>query len=182
VVATCKKHADGGAFTLYPPAWAPYRRQALAPATPAGHAVREVPVGAVSCDTIFEASHDAARGDTWPPMGADTTAGVRRTQRRHISYAAALLGLAPDCSCAARGLVAEALRVPELRLREAADGYGRASTVRERAQIVLQVYALLPVGQAVDALLRAGWRAGLWGRPKRWDPGGAEARGQLRLM
>jgi hypothetical protein len=185
VVAKCQRHPRGGAFTLYPPAWAPYRRQPLAPATPAGHAVHEVPDRAAATrGTIFEAAHDAAQGDAWPSVSADVRAGVRRTQRRHISYAATLLGLVSDLSVPTWSLVAEALRVPELSLREAAAGYRRGNSVRARAQAVMQAYALLHPsrgGLDLDALLRAGWRAGLWGRPKRWDPGGAEACGRLHL-
>ena len=119
LVARCRIH--GCAFTLYPPGFAPYRRQALLRVSPQGEPIVGVgrsTFGALS-STLFEAASDASRGQQWA-RSSDTGRPVRwwGTQGRHLELAAAFLGVAQDLSAKVRESIAAVLSVPTLVLHE----------------------------------------------------------------
>jgi len=183
VVGECQTHKV--AFTLYPPGHVPYGRVAIAPVDPAGRLLHEPTghdalevAGSVEDDseagslawgaTLFRAPLDAAQGVPWPRT---TRSGVEawRTQGRWIVLGATLLGLT---SLVAEGSIAAGLLgVSALTQREAAAAYAVASGYRGRGQaIMLLLVELEQAGVlALDWLLVAGFVAGRWGPPRRWD-------------
>jgi hypothetical protein len=174
VVARCDTH--GRSFTLYPIGWAPFGRVAIACVGPAG----EMMIGDAekASDALMRAAFDGASGDLWP-IGLRETDVVpcRRTQGRRVAMLAKILGLSPALETRQRERIAGALGIPLLQLRDASAHYadGRSWAIRSKA--VVEVYrALGPQRSLVERLLRSGCEAGLWGRPSRWDPGGAALR------
>ncbi len=87
LVARCDAH--GCAFTLYPPGYAPYRRQALVRLGPDGtdlqHDEPETLMRSFE-STLFEAAVDASQGRAWAREPGDVP-GERwwSTQGRHLS-------------------------------------------------------------------------------------------------
>lgn len=171
-VARCHRH--GLSFTLYPAGFVPYGRALLAPVDPQGRRVQPgEPQAEPSLDsTMWGAVADAAAAQRWPEQ--DEGHGSRRTQGRRLLWASLLLGLSSPPR--QREAVASALGLAALDLHEAARAYGMAKTWRSRAKVVMGVVLQVLSGGGVDALLRAGAVAGLWGRPSRWDPGGLRLR------
>ena len=168
VVARCVCHQVS--FTLYPPGQVPYGRTAITPVDPAGRPVSdESGEGRSLWGTLWEAARDAQDGQRWPEQGAE--AGCRRTQGRRLDVAESVLGLR-GCLQSLQQHAYE-LGVPTLIVHEAAARPGAAaSTWRQRGQRVMRVLvAVLRTGRP-GGLLQAGHAAGLWGAPRRWDPGG----------
>lgn len=172
-VAQCRHH--GGGFTVYPLGWVPFGRQPISVVSPEGYAA----VGGDEEVTLWSAARDVARGRWWPRSGAGPSEGVLRTQLRRLAWAGRLLGLSASTGARERERVGEVLAVGQLSLREAAGRYAGRSW-RSRGQAVCDVLSMRSArGRTLDGLLRAGHRAGLWGRPSRWDPGGG---GRLRPL
>jgi hypothetical protein len=166
-VARCSVHGLG--FTLYPPGYAPYRRQQVlkfASDEAAGRSedggLREEFEG-----TVFDAALDGAEGRAWA-RASDGKLPDRwwSTQGRHLRFAARLLGVI--ASERIRDLIAAALSVSGLRQRE-----GALATRGFRA-LGTAICGLLsrlrgsPATRA-HALLVCGHLAGHWGEPMWWD-------------
>jgi len=168
-VAHCHRH--GLYFTIYPPAHVPYGRVAVAPLDLAGRRVEAAQPGSLATtDTLWQATVDAAAGETWPEAGG--LAGCRRTQGRHLERGVTLFGL--PATARMREQLASALRLPALVLHEAASALSHAAGWRGKATLIVPL--LERCLDAAERLLIAGHVAGLWGRPSRWDPGGARLR------
>jgi hypothetical protein len=195
-VVRCRTH--GVAFTVYPPGHVPYGRVAVAPVDVGGRPLcapvepdrlASLPVRAGPDPakeelarrpmawgvTLFRAVEDAANGVSWPRSEGDGFE-VWRTQRRRIALSAALLGLTEVHGKAAAdpGL----LGVPALTRLEAGAAYARAEGYRGRGRAVMPVLRELEScgARTLELVLAAGYSAGVWGRPRRWDPQGRRLR------
>jgi hypothetical protein len=167
-VIRCVTH--GRAYTLYPPGQVPYGRVAIAPVDPSGRLVTSEEGEPSLSGTLYESVEDAAHDDRWPESGGEAH-GTRRTQGRRLHRVAVLLGLLADPRQQER--MAHALDVPQLSLREAATAYDAARSWRLRGEALLGVLSAVLASRRHGGLLEAGHEAGLWGLPRRWDPGGA---------
>jgi len=169
MVARCAEH--GCAFTLYPPGYAPYRRQAVVRVGPDGAGMDGDEPKTLEHkfeSTLFEAAVDASGGHAWARDPAD---GLSEkwwsTQGRHLSLVSRIVGVARDLSDRVREAVAAVLPLDTLLLRELARSVG----YRARGHAVCTVLHRLH-GAAVAAvrLLRCGHLIGHWGEPLHWDP------------
>ena len=171
VVVRC--HAHRQAFTLYPPGYAPYARQPVAPVAPDGGRQR------ADCredqaerfrGTLFEPALDAAQGRAWPREHEYASDHWWNTQRRLLCLARAVLGLSPTADSELRHQLAEVLAIPALVLEEHALALLAAGAgYRERGVAVAAVLRRLkPTPMLADRLLEAGRLAGCWGMQYRW--------------
>lgn len=170
-VMHCRTHRRG--FTLYPPGHVPYGRQLIAPVSFDGAPVRsdeETPYRG----TIFRAAFDAtAQGQA---RGAEC---LRSTERRSLRRLTRLVGVDPGLTMTERAAVSEVLVVALLLLVDQMRRVWRESGVPRSAEAVVAVVSRLPrTPRVADRLAVAGYVAGLWGRPYRWEP---ECR-RLRLL
>jgi hypothetical protein len=189
VVLECLTH--GHAFTVYPPGHVPYGRKAVAPVAEDGSLLRRATDEDVESTsrplswevTVFTAALDASQGHAWPreawpwtrEAGSVPAAeGLWATQLRWMRRCEALLGLAPEMTPSTREQLAWQLGVPCLVLIAASQSLAGSRGYRARGQVIEHVLRQLPTRpRLVDDLVAAGYVAGLWGRPSRWDPGGA---------
>jgi hypothetical protein len=122
-------------------------------------------------NTFFDAALDAAEGRAWPRAfegGHDRSWGV---QGRHLDRSTHWLGVAPECAPSRTETIAVALAVDTLLLNDQKKEISRHPGYRSRGGAVRSVLAELmkrPVGVA-DRLAAAGFTAGLWGPPFRFD-------------
>ncbi len=183
--------AHGHAFTVYPPGHVPYGRRLVAPVAEDGSLLRqaadELPDSArrplAWKQTLFVAALDAVRGVGWPRLewtwGEErrlplATPGLWATQLRWLRRGEALLGITPEMEPSTREQLAWQLGVPCLVLIAAEQSLAQARGYRSRGSAMVRVLQQLPARpRLVDDLVAAGYVAGLWGRPSRWDPGGA---------
>ncbi len=144
-VLACGTHEVG--FTLYPPGHAPYRRAAVAPGAPDGWAIVDGPSGAQAFEgTVFEAALDASKGTAWDrerPGGNERWWG---TQWRRLAVAQRICGVAPELGEAEREVVAAALGVELLLLRDQAQRIAATPGYRRRGQGVCTVLGGSPNG------------------------------------
>lgn len=104
-VARCRVH--GRAFTLYPPAWVPYGRLAIAPAKLDG--VRSTGWA----EAVFALVRAIADGGPWPwSLGADRDPVSYSGEYAHLDACARLLGLHPDQDLEKRHSIGEVLGLP----------------------------------------------------------------------
>ena len=169
MVARCDEH--GCAFTLYPPGYAPYRRQALVRLAPDGadmqHDETET-LGHKFESTLFEAAVDASQGRAWArEPGAVPSEQWWSTQGRHLSLASRIAGVAGILSDRMREAVALVLTVDTLSLRELARPVGYRSVGRAVCTVLEQ---LGRGALAFARLLCCGHLIGHWGEPLHWDP------------
>jgi hypothetical protein len=167
-VVECRAH--GVAFTLYPPGYAPYRRQAVLKLTSDGEPIGREGSAVLTEfeDTVFAAALDAKDGKRW---ARETKTEVPEcwwsTQGRHLRLAARLVGVAIDLAEKTRESIAAALSVGMLSLRELcqAEGY------RALGAGVCSVLGWLRGRASVRAqqLLICGHLIGQWGEPLHWD-------------
>lgn len=167
-VVECRAH--GVAFTLYPPGYAPYRRQAVLKLTPDGEPIgREgSAVAAEFEDTVFAAALDAKDGKRWArETKADVPERWWSTQGRHLRLTARLVGVAIDLAEKTRESIATALSVGMLSLRELCQAKG----YRTLGAGVCSVLGWLQGRASVRAqqLLVCGHLIGQWGEPLHWD-------------
>lgn len=158
-------------FTLYPAGHFPYGRKALVRSSVAGPLMLDAETREPVWDgTVLEAAQQAASGVRWVPHSAHTVVpAVRRTQGRRLELAGLLLGVHPDLDDVERERIATRLRVPTMTLRSATSMWSSIWTSRGAAIVV--VLAAVPVDSSLlDRLLSAGYVAGLWAQPRRWDP------------
>lgn len=139
----------------------------------AGEEVDEEAVGKLAwLRTLFAAALDAAQGMSWSRESPGDDPRRRRTQRRHMVLAATLLGLTSDLDEAVSQRIAECLGVAYVLLSDQRNVYQSASTYHGKGAAIVSVLELIPIDNTLEyRLLKAGFIAGLWGLPKRCDPG-----------
>ena len=169
LVARCDAH--GCAFTLYPPGYAPYRRQALVRVGPDGADMDggepETLVRKYE-STLFEAAVDASEGRAWDREPGDAPREQWwSTQGRHLSLASRIAGVAQWLSDRMREAVAAVLSVDTLTLRDLARPVGYRAVGRAVCTVVLRLGGN---ALAFARLLRCGHLIGHWGEPLHWDP------------
>ena len=169
MVARCDEH--GCAFTLYPPGYAPYRRQPLVRIGPDGadmHGNEPETFERRFESTLFEAAVDAGEGRAWArEPDEDLHEEWWSTQGRHLSLASRIAGVARELSDRMREAIAAVLSVDTVTLRELA----RAVGYRARGRAVCAVLERLRGNALAFArLLRCGHLIGHWGQPLHWDP------------
>lgn len=170
LVVKCETH--GVAFTLYPPGQVPYGRVAIAAVDSEGQPLRRADDSTVILplaweQTLFGAAADGARRIAWPRSGANSSPGSWRSQGRYIAQAAELLGLTETHEPRLVG----PLGVSELGQRQAVAAYGRATGYEARSLAICTLVDELELVECdvLDMTLSAGFAAGRWGRPRRWD-------------
>jgi len=179
-VTVMRCHGHEVSFTVYPPGHVPYGRVAVLAVDLEGRQVESARGDAAEsalANTVWEAVEDAARGERWEESGAAGLRGSRRTQGRRLELCARLFGLVGPERERERERLAEVVGVPALMLHEvyAREYVGRGrGRWKARGQAVLKVLGVCLAGGVPGALLAAGYIAGLWGRPSRWDPGGGQ--------
>ena len=161
----CRCRAHRVFFSVYPPGYVPYSRVAVVAEDSEGRTIR----GETLDTTIFGAALEA-RQET------ESRRMQRRTIQRRLDVCAAMLGLWPGLSEPVRDHIADALWLPRLAARVSARVYSTSRLLRDRGAVVLELLARIPLARCRAGLLVAGQRAGLWGRPSRWDPGGLTLR------
>lgn len=169
-VVHCRTH--GAAFTLYPPGYAPYRRQPVLQLSPDGSPIlHEKGRDAERADfdgTLFQSALDARDGVAWARESDGPYPPERYwpTQGRHLSLAARITGVARELGERVRVSIAMLLSVDGLGLHEGAQATG----YRALGKAICDVLAKLK-GQARRALdlLRCGALVGRWGEPLHWD-------------
>ena len=167
-VVECRAH--GVAFTLYPPGYAPYRRQAVLKLTPDGEPIcREGNAVATEFeDTVFAAALDAKEGKRWARETQDEVPERWwSTQGRHLQLTARLVGVALGLAEKTSESIATALSVGMLSLRELCQAKG----YRAIGAAVCSVLACLKglASRRAQLLLVCGHLAGQWGEPLHWD-------------
>ena len=176
-VMRCRPHQM--AFTLYPPAHIPYGRSAVLAVAPDG--------GGISDDngdrsqrfqgTLFEASQDAAVGETWHREHSGSSDKWWGTQLRRLTLAAQLLGLAPKIGSRKREHVADTLGVDLLLLSDEAQQFCSARGYRDRGSAVTRILDALPRSDFLaERLVECGTLANHWGAAYRWLPHSAALR------
>lgn len=169
----------GPGYRLYPPGHYPRGREAVAPVDSAGEMVRagvddelETLGGIAWHRTFFGAALDAALGVGWSRGSPVGDPRRRRTQCRYIELCATLLGLSYEVDAAVSQRIASFLGIAWLVLSDQRRVYQSAITYMERGPAIAAVLEMIPVDRSLaHRLLTAGFIAGLWGRPSRWDPG-----------
>jgi len=167
-VVECQAH--GVAFTLYPPGYAPFRRQAVVKLAPDGSPVMPADESAQGAfaGTVFEAAVDAEAGRRWARETQDEVPERWwSTQGRHLHLLARLVGVANDITDKVRETIAATLSVGMMTLRDLCQGKG----YRAIGRAVMSVLSLLEGGwpRRAQQLLGCGHHIGQWGEPMHWD-------------
>ncbi len=173
-LAVVRCHTHGGAFTLYPPGYAPYRRQSVLRLSHDGSPIfREKDRDVERADfdgTLFESALDARDGVAWAresgEVSPDAPTRYWAGQGRHLRLAARITGIACELSEQVRLSIAKVLSVDWLDLHEG----GQATGYRSIGKAICSVLAKLQ-GRArrARALLICGAVVGSWGEPLHWD-------------
>jgi hypothetical protein len=166
-VVRCAVHGFG-AFTLYPPSYAPYRRQAVLQVAPDGSAVHDA-AGRLRGDfggTLFEAAVDARDGRPWSRETGGELERSWGSQGRHLDLGSRLTGVARDLADRVREAISAVLSASTLLLREAS----RVRGYRAIGAAVCRILRGLRGGprRAVQLLICGHW-IGQWGEPLHWD-------------
>jgi len=169
----------GPGYRLYPPGYGPYQRESVAPVDSVGELVCVGDGEATGnrgmlawCRTFFAAVLDAAEGIGWSRESPADDSRRRRTQRRYLELCATILGLSHEIEDEACQRIAACLGIAWLALSDLRAVYQSAQTYLTRGPVIADVLEMVPVDRSLaHRLLTAGFIAGLWGRPKRWDPG-----------
>lgn len=184
------------AFTLYPPGHVPHGRVAITPisstsgtgttsellfateSTPPERERSSTPTTRAPSSsrraldwrvTVFESACDAVGCRAWSRARAATQPKRWRTQVRHITLCATILGLL--CVPTQRIGAATALGVAPLAFSDAARSFVAARGFRSRGEAVCNALDLLAISRSIeDKLLIAGARSRCWGTPIRCDP------------
>ena len=163
----CRTH--GHAFTLYPPGYAPYRRQPVMKLAADGKPIlgEEERYRREFGGTVFEAALEAKHDR---PRQANVTQHLPKkpsgTRGRHLQLGARIVGVAHNLSDRLRLTIATILRVSTLQLREGS----RAAGQRGIAKAVCAVLQGMIGGpRRAWHLLVCGHLSGNWGEPLYWD-------------
>lgn len=172
-VVGCGVH--GIAFTLYPPGFAPYRRQSVAAVGPDGAQIgtneRTVLKKRFS-GTLFDAALDAAEGVAWARESGDSLPERWwSTQGRHLKLLAQILGIASGFDDRTQEAVARILNIEMIvlcELRPKPNDVPRGYRAYGKA-IGSILAGLRGAASAAITLLRSGHWIGCWGEPLHWD-------------
>jgi hypothetical protein len=170
LVVSCRSH--GIAFTLYPPSYAPYRRQSLTKLAPDGEPIRSA---ATASDgkadyegTVFEAAFDAKAGCRWARESGDgQPERWWGTQGRHLRLATLLAGVARDLDAKIRESIAAVLSVGTLLLRELSQAVGYRAIGTSVCSVLGSLHG--HASRRAQQLLVCGHLVGQWGAPLHWD-------------
>lgn len=175
-VLACQTHGMG--FTLYPPGHVPYGRVAVVRGAPDGGAIVDGPRGVRAFEgTVFAAVLSASEGTAWDRERAGGGELWWGTQWQRVAMATVMCGVSPGLEEAEREMVAAALGVELLLLREQAQAIAAAPGYRRRGQGVCAVLGRLAAGPCLlSRLMASGHLAGLWGLPLWWDTQAAQLR------
>jgi len=177
-VVRCRAH--GVAFTLYPPGFAPFRRQSVAQVGPDGARMGTDESCALKANfsgTLFDVALDATHGGDWGRQSeSDLPDPWSSSQGRHLDLASRIVGIANGVMDRTQEAIASSLGLDLLAIRErkrAALGEKETSRARgNRAcgQAICSILARLRgVTFAAVALLRCGHWIAQWGEPLHWD-------------
>jgi hypothetical protein len=172
-VVRCRVH--GIAFTLYPPGFAPYRREPVAVVGPDGAQLDTDESSTLSArfgGTLFEAALDAYDGTPWARECGDAPANRWwSTQSRHLKLAARLVGVARGLPDRAQEVIARVLAIDTLSILESKlESGGRGQGYRACGESIVSVVGRLRgAAAAAIILLRCGHWVGQWGEPLHWD-------------
>lgn len=167
-VIECRSHEV--AFTLYPPGYAPYRRQTVAKVAPDGGPTRPASesVEAGLEGTLFEAAVDAKEGRRWArETQGEVTERWWGTQGRHLCLLARLVGVAEDLPDKIRESIAAVLSVGTLALRDLCQAKGYRAIGRAVCAVLSWLKGRWP--RRAQQLLVCGHLIGQWGEPLHWD-------------
>lgn len=172
LVIRCTTHKKG--FTIYPPGYAPYGRQLLAPVGPDGNLITKKSGAQRFKETYFDAALDAANHCFWPCESTLNSLAPRySTQKRHLSRAGLLLGIQPGLHPRLREEVAQMLAVPGQRLHDSAAFMAAHPDCQSQGKAICMVLdSLQPSPFLFDRLADAGCGVCLWPPLNRWDPQG----------
>lgn len=170
--------AHGVYFTVYPPGYLPFARQAVVAVMPDGTASDDDADG--KCDAIPPLMEGTLLGVAWETRDEKTWRAAcqrpdawRTTLVRRLDRATHLVGVATDLGLEEQLVCAETLAVDTLRLREGQAMIRSQPGVIGRGRAVVHVLeAVFRVGRNfLDRLVAAAHRAELCGRPFRWLAG-----------
>jgi hypothetical protein len=169
----CPVH--GVYFTVYPPGYLPFARQAVVAVMPDGSApdddadAKSDAVPPLMEGTLPGVAWDARDEKTWR-VACQRPDCWRTTLVRHLDRATHLVGVAADVGPDKQLTCAETLAVDLLRLREGQAMIGNEPGVIGRGRAVVHVLEeVLRVGRnLLDRLVAAAHLGGLCGRPFRW--------------
>jgi hypothetical protein len=169
LVAECKTHRIS--FTIYPPGYAPYGRQLLAPASPDNGPIQKDSGSPFFADTCFEAAIDAAHSIFWPYESlAGSLAPRRITQKRHLDRAALILGVAPGLSERVREELATILSISGQLLHDGAALIKRCPGVQILGKTIHRILNAIEKSPSIfERLAEAGAKVRLWPPPRQWD-------------
>lgn len=170
-VVRCGTH--GKAFTLYPPGYAPHRRQSVLRLSHDGSSIFQ----AEGCDaeradfdgTLFESALDAKDGVAWARASGGHPDAAERYwggQGRHLNLAARITGVARELCDDVRVSIAMVLSVDCLGLQEGARARGYRAIGRAVCSVLTK---LRSAARRAFYLLTCGALAGCWGEPLHWD-------------
>ncbi len=169
LVAKCKTHEIS--FTVYPPGYAPWGRQRLAPVAPDGDLIEEEKDTPRFEGTYFEAAIDAANFDFWPESHAGNTMPRRITQKRHLDRAALILGVDPGLPERVREELSQILSLSGQLLRDIAGFIKKRPSAQNKGKSICRILSVIDRSPSIfERLAEAGAKVCLWPKPKRWDP------------
>jgi len=179
-LAVGRCHVHQAWFTLYPPGFAPYRREPVLKLAPDGApiirdteaermAARKDPLRQEFEGTLLQAAVDGRDGVAWRrPDDASADGCSWSTQCRHLALAARILGLARDVPTRVVETIARVLPVATLHLRDQRSRIGHG--YRSFGQAICSVLARLRLrSKRALAFLWCGYLTGCWGEPLLWD-------------
>ncbi|MCP4576005.1 MAG: hypothetical protein GY846_06950 [Deltaproteobacteria bacterium] len=169
-VVECKIHAIS--FTIYPPGYAPFQRQPLAPVASDGDFINRENDVARFEGSYFKAAIDAANFDLWPYQSdADYNIPRRITQKRHLGRAALILGVAPELTDRVREELAKILSLPGQLLHDSAALMKQCPGLQKQGKSICCILNVICKSPSIfERLAEAGAKVCLWPPPKRWDP------------
>ncbi|QDV09319.1 hypothetical protein Poly30_48770 [Planctomycetes bacterium Poly30] len=172
-VVRCSAHDI--AFTLYPPGFAPYRRQSVALVGPDGAQVdtdETFTLKARFSGTLFDAVLDAIQAVAWARDSEGDQHPERwwSTQGRHLSLGLRIVGIASGLADRTREGIARVLGLDTLTILEQLGSSDEGQGYRVRGAAISSILDHLPEAAfAAVALLRCGHWIGQWGEPLHWD-------------
>ena len=163
---------DKASFTIYPPGWEPYGREASLELAPdGGNFTDDQGDIDVLTDSVFSAAIDAATGKMWPAStrSEEYDKGVFKTQKRHIDGILKLLGIAPDMDDQRREIVTSRLGIPLSSLNKSwkkiRDG---PATWREKGLQILVLLCPQPLFRHSASIQVLGSSVDFWGQPNHY--------------
>ena len=171
-VMHCRTHQR--CFTLYPPGYVPYGRQAIVDLDISGQPVGSER-GPPFSGTYFQAALDGAEGKAWPKEELEGSQAPRFiTQRRHLARGCHLLGISEY-----QENMAGTLNIAGLVIKQASHRLQNRTGYRLMATCITSVLKhLTPSLRCFLNIASCGYYAGIWPAIQWWD----EAKGFWRRI